>query len=479
MIRIKCKKLLKLFIVLVFILSSCAINVSTGEYKNKYIISAYYKPEEQSIFATQRLIYKNTEDVEIDSIYFHLYPNAFKDKDTAPMIGDIYDNYPKGFNPGQIDIINIRIDKTDVKYAVEGQDKTLLCVKLNKPLKIGEKTEIKMDFQEKLPIARTDFGSFNGISIFENWYPILCVYDSEGWHKEPSCRMGESNFSEVSDYEVEIELPENEIVASTGEIVKEKKIGNGRKLVELEADNVRDFTWVSSSKFKMVEKKHSGVMIRSYFLNDDKVRGIDALNFATRALDFYNETFGKYPYDRFSIVETYLYGGAMEYPLLTTIGEQYYKHPDEKSLESAVVHELAHQWWYVVVGNNEYKEPWLDEALATYTEAMYFEKFYGADAAKQRINPKVGLARFERVPGDNMGKFRNNSEYNLVVYLKGAYILDELRRKIGDTNFLNVMKSYYNNNTFKNASVADFLKELEKICGSEAVEFVKLRLAGA
>src|SRR5690554_2638550 len=117
--------------------------------------------------------------------------------------------------------------------------------------------------------------------------------------------MGESNFSEVSDYTVEIELPENEIVASSAQEEKEKKIGNGRKLLTLKADNVRDFTWISSNKFQKAERKHNGVTIKSYFLNEDKVRGIDAINMAVRALDFYNESFGEYPYDSFSIVQTY------------------------------------------------------------------------------------------------------------------------------------------------------------------------------
>lgn len=477
MVRIRFKKLTLILVALVFLFCGCGIKLTPLVYKNKYSISVYYKPQELSIFGTQKVSYKNTEDKELKNIYFHIYPNAFRDKETAPMIGDMRDNYPKGFNPGQIDIINIWVNSESTEWVVEGKDKTLLNVKLKEPLAINQKIEIKIDFQEKLPEACTDFGSYNGIACFENWYPVLCVYDEEGWHKEPSCRMGESNFSEISDYTVEIDLPGDEVVASSGKCIREKELDSGRKVITLKADSVRDFTWVSSSSFKTVEKKHKGVLIKSYFLDEDKVRGIAALDYGARAIDFFSETFGKYTYDNLSIVQTYLYGGAMEYPLLTAIGEQFYRHWDEKTFEGVIAHEIAHQWWYVIVGNNEYKEPWLDEAMATYSEAMYFEKYYGKEMMKQRINSKAGLARFDRSTGDSMDKFKTGSEYNLVVYMKGAYILDQLRKKVGDDKFIESINKYYAKYKFKNASSEDFFNIIQEVCGDEPVEFLKSQLS--
>jgi aminopeptidase N len=390
----------------------------------------------------------------------------------------VKENYPYGFNPGQIDIVGVWVDGKTVDWNMEGKEETLLSVKLGKPLKQGGSANIKIDFQEKIPHSKTDFGSYSGVSCFENWYPVLCVYDSEGWHKEPGSKIGESNFSEVSDYTVNINLPVDEVVASSGKCIKESKTGNNRKDVILKESNVRDFTWVSSNKFKKVEKKINGITVISYFLDRDKQKGIAAMNFASRAIEFYSETAGKYPYDRLSVVETGLYGGAMEYPLLISIGEQYYKYKDARILEGAVAHETAHQWWYVIVGNNEYREPWLDESFAEYSEAMYFEKYYGRDSIKQKINYRVGVTNFDRVPADSMDKFSSGSEYSLVVYMKGAYILDQLRNKVGDENFYKVLKEYYEEHKFKNASSQDFFDIVQGVCGSEAKEFIKLRLMG-
>jgi len=479
MVGIKVKKAFLLVIILFFLSSGCGLRVfNLKEYNNKYSISVYYKPEQLSIFGTERLSYKNSEDVMLNNLYFHLYPNAFRKKETAPMIGDIRDNYPNGFNPGQIDIVNVWVGDKPVKWSVEGSDKTLLMIQFEKPLMAGEKAEVRIDFQEKLPLACTDFGSYDGIACFENWYPVLCVYDEDGWHKEPTCRMGEANFSEIADYIVDIDLPQNEVVAFSGKFIKEKKTAIGRKSVTLKADDVRDFTWISSSRFKKVEKKQGKITIKSYFLDEDKVRGVETLDFAARAFEFFNEKFGEYPYDSFSIVETYLYGGAMEYPMMTAVGRQYYKYPDGKSLEGAVAHEIAHQWWYVVVGNNEFSEPWLDESMATYSEAMYFDKYYGSDMMKQIINQRVGMTKFERSTNDSMDKFKTGSEYSLVVYSKGAYILDQFKKRVGDENFTKVLRKYYNDYKFKNACTDDFLGVVYEICGSAAAEFIKLGLSG-
>lgn len=452
--------------------------MAEGNYKSNYNIDVYYKPEESSIFGRERVLYKNTEDRELKEVYFHLYANYFKKKSTVPMLGDIYNNYPEGFNPGQIDIINVKVNEREAIWKTEGEEETILSVKLSTPLKVGNKIQIDIDFQEKLPISRTDFGSFNKIACFENWYPVLCVFDKDGWHKERVCKMGESNFSEISDYTIAIDLPENEVVASSGKIVDERKFSSGRKSITIKADNVRDFTWISSSELKTAEKKSGKVLIKSYFLEEDKGRGVAAIGYAERALKFFSEVFGQYPYDSFNIVETYLYGGAMEYPLLTSISRDYYKSFDEKALEGAVVHETAHQWWYVTVGNNEYREPWLDEALATYSEAMYFERYYGKEAMSRTLSPSWSLEKLDKSPGDRLDRFENATEYSIIVYLKGANILDQFRNRVSDIKFYETIQKYYSLYKFKNASISDFLDIVKSVCGSSASDYIKLKLSG-
>lgn len=472
MMEIKFKRLAVLVFTLIFIFSGCSLITSggTSEYKNRYQISVFYNPDESSIYGSQKIYYKNTEDTDLDEIYFHIYPNAFRGKSTAPMIGDFGENYPEGFNPGQLDIVGVWINGSPVKWIVEGDADTILCIKPLDKVKKNQKVTIKIDYQERLPQARTDFGSYNGIACFENWYPVLCVYDNDGWHKEPYSKLGEANFSEVADYIVQINLPKDEVVASTGKCVRESSSGTGRKLVTLKAGNVRDFAWISSRYFKTVEKKYAGVTIKSFFINDHREMGVSVLDMCCRALDFYNKAFGAYPYDTFNIVETNLYGGAMEYPEVSSIGWQYYTYKNQNMLESVVAHELAHQWWYVAVGNNEYREPWLDESMAEYSECMYLKK---------NLNDIAAVYNSPRLIKDSVDKFSNIAEYNFVVYIKGARMLDEFRQKVGDEKFLDIMRKYYSSYKFKNADTDGFLNVVDDVCGDEAVKFIKLRLNGS
>lgn len=471
--------MMMMLIVTVFLVTGCSADIFSLNNRNKYILNAYYNLEDRSLFCSQKLIYKNTEDTSLEEIYFHIYPNAFLEESTAPMIGGVFQNYPNGFNPGSIDIISVWIEGKTASWEVLGMDKTLLMVKLKKPLEINQNIEVKIDFNERLPESKTDFGYFQGVACFENWYPIVSVYDQDGWNKNLSRKIGEVNFSETSDYIVEINLPQDQIVASTGRCIKEKKHGNGRKKVTLKADNVRDFTWICSNRFTTFEKKAGKVLIKAYLLDDNTKIGMETLDMGQRAIEFFSNTFGEYPYDTFSIVETYLYGGAMEYPMLTSIGQEFFKSADKKVLESGIAHEIAHQWWYVVVGNNEYKNPWLDESLATYSEAMYFEKYYGKQELNVRIDPKIALMRFNNSIGDSMEKFDNPLEYSLVVYLKGAHMLNQFRQIVGDKKFIETLSKYYNTYKFKNADTTDFLKIVRLVCGSEAERFFVLKLKTA
>lgn len=475
MVQIKLRKLAVFILIFIFLIDGCAVRTASGAYKNKYVIDVYYNPGEMSIFGSQKLYYKNTEDKALEELYFHLYPNAFRSEDTAPMMGGVEDNYPAGFNPGQIDIIGVWVDGERVIWSTEDTGDTILRVSIGRRLETGEKAEIRVDFQEKIPYGRTDFGSYGGIACFENWYPILCIYDSSGWHTEPVCRIGEANFSEVSDYEVRLDLPGGEQVAHTGECKGVRGRGSDRKVITIAAEDVRDFTWISSGGFRKLEAQHNGIVIKSYFLDNDKDMGALALDTCARAIDFYSERFGKYPYGAFSVVETPLYGGAMEYPMLASVGSDYYSGRGRERLESAVAHEVAHQWWYAVVGNNEYSQPWLDEALSTYAEGLYLEKYYGGYALRNRLDIS-GTSRYKNRPGSGMDKFKSTDEYNGVVYIRGANILNGLRENVGDEAFYSVLKRYYETYKFKNADIADFLDVVRDVCGEQAAEFIKLRL---
>ena len=234
---------------------------------------------------------------------------------------------------------------------------------LSKPFKPKDKLVMTVEFDAVLPPACGRFGYGKNTFNIGNWYPILATYDDKGWHKEPYYDVGDPFYSEVGIYDVHISAPKDYIIAASGSL-QEKREKADQIVWNFKTDLVRDFAWVASNKFRTVNLNIGKTRITSYYLEGDEDYGQEALEYAQKALVFFNNYFGEYPYSDYSVVASDFYIGGMEYPNLVIIGEEFYRPGD--FLEYVIVHETAHQWWYGLVGNNQVMEAWLDEALAEY-----------------------------------------------------------------------------------------------------------------
>ncbi len=434
-----------------------------------YQIKAAFNDEDKLIVGSQRLTYKNTADRELSNLYLHIYPNAFMDKSSVPFESEELDNvYYNGFNPGWIKINEVRLNNKKVSYKVMGDASTVLRISPATALKAGEEVQIHIDFKVQLPnvIGRMGYGE-NTINI-TNWYPIMAVFDAEGWHLDPYFPIGDPFYSEVSAYEVTLEIPEDYVLATTGNILK-RQVKKNRATYSINAENVRDFALILSKDFQLDSSEVNGIAINSYTLKGE--RSELALQYGVDAIKIFNELFGVYPYQQLSIVASDFFLGGMEYPNLVMISEELYSMKEDFPLEYVIAHEIAHQWWYGIVGNNEIAEPWLDEALTEYATLMYFEKKYGAHI-KEQIFEKMIKAQYnnyiniEADKGEgilrSLREFDSSLEYSSIVYSKGAMFVEELRRAMGEEAFIAALREYYQSFMFKNATTLDFYKICEK-----------------
>lgn len=450
----------------------------SNDTRNKYIIKVDYDRSKQTARASETITFLNSQKSPLNDIAIHLFANAYKNEASVPVIGSITNNFPNGFNPGYIKVSNVKVDGREVKYSI---DSMIMDIKLNEPVKPGSSVSIGMDFELKIPVAKTRFGSYEGVTQFVYWYPILAVYDG-GWQVRQYNRIGESNYSDAADYDVSITLPADEKVAATGDNMSED-IGaahkSGYKTVKLSASGVRDFAWVCSKDFIVEETVTEGIRIKSYYLKKNEKTGSNADDYTARVLNYYNSIFGKYPYSTLSVVDTYLYGGGMEYPQLISLGQSLYE--SDQTLEHGIAHEVAHQWWYVAVGSDEYKNPWLDEGMAQYSAELYTAK-YSADKqylGKVMEGYRAGWKKDMPVTSP-VNKFAQWNQYSTVSYKMGAAALDRLRSDIGDEKFFKVMSTYYQRYKFKNADTKAFVQVISDIAGNrEAESFTGLLNAGA
>jgi aminopeptidase N len=417
--------------------------------------------------------FKNKYNSSLKEMVFHLYPDSYNSADTRPSIGTTLTELSEE-EIGDIKISSLKVNGTETKYT---EDKQILKFSLDKALKPGETVEIAIAFTLKIPRTMDRLGYENNQYSLTNWYPILSIYDekSSTWDETPFHPVGESNYSDTSDYKVAVSVPKGMVVVTTGVKISQLE-EKSRDKINFEALNNRDFVLFLSKDYKLLSKEVDGIMVNCYYLKEETTAK-RMLELACESLKFFNDTFGKYPYPEYDVVETYLQGGAMEYPTVTQMGpyvqlSEDYRNDSLTFFDEAVVHETAHQWWYSTVGNNEFKEPILDESFTAHSTALFFESAFG------EYHPGAVKAALLRAPIKttrpiyrSTDKFTWN-DFGAVVYGLGPVVLEDLRQKVGQDKFIDIFKTYYEKYKFKNATFEGFLQVVKEKCGKEASDYV-------
>ena len=443
---------------------------------NVYDIFVDYDNDSHSADCFEKVTYVNVSNNAFESLYFHLYPNAFKENSKKEVVTktNFEKAYPNGESFGSIVIQSVTIKNQDVNFDISGEDENILEIPLLEKLYPDEKVEICIDFALFLPNINHRFGYGNNTINFGNFYPIACVYDEvKGFKKDLYTSNGDPFCSDVANYNVEIKYDEKLTLASGGQQGKMLK-KEGKKTVCVTACDVRDFCFVLSEKFEIIEDEIEGVNVKYYFYDDENAQ--DSLKTAICALSTFNEMFGEYPYKTLSVVQTSFFCGGMEYPNLVMISDLIKERLDK---DYVIVHEIAHQWWYGVVGNDEFNEPWVDESLTEYSTVLFFEKNdYGVDYGKLIENATSQYKffvetyskiyeNFDTSMNRSLKEFKTEPEYIHLIYTKGVIMYDTLRTLYGEKKFNKAIKSYYDNNKFKIASGEELINCFEKKCNAK------------
>ncbi len=445
---------------------------------NRYDIDAVLDTVNKVLTAEQQVEYVNNEDVDLSELYFHVYTNAFKNKDTAPFLFDDFSRaYERGFQPGYTDIAAVELvggqNRQTLEYNLQGEGDTILRIKLSEPLKPGDSADLRLSYKVVIPPAGERFGYGEGNINMGNWYPVAAVYDDEGWNLDKYFPVGDPFYSDTSDYIVRIKTPKEYTIAASGMLVEEKLEGDFKQW-EFKAENMRDFAFIASDRFQMAEDKVGDIVVKSYYYKGHEAKGKLALEYGRKSIEIFNNSFGKYPYPTYSVVETEFPSG-MEYPGLVYINKNYYENDNYRdALLYTTVHETAHQWWYGVVGNDQIDEAWLDEGFATYSEGVFTEMEYGRDNGKyyyeyleESAKTDIATRAYDGVILKPLSRYANWDDYGPAVYTGGAVLLNEIRKQVGDEDFFRILQTYYHEYSFRIATTEDFLEICEQVSGKE------------
>jgi hypothetical protein len=356
-----------------------------------YKINVALNDEKHEISGTEEIEYVNNSPDQLTYLYFHLWPNAYKNNQTAlakqmVLNGSRKLQFAKKEQRGYITNLAFELNGRPAKLEYEQQDVAKLV--LNEPLKPGEKITIRTPFTVKVPGAFSRLGHVGQSYQITQWYPKPAVYDRKGWHQMPYLDQGEF-YSEFGKFDVKITLPENYTVGATGELQTASELrrldslatvtagkssfGNDMtfpasaaktKTLHYVQDKIHDFAWFADKRFNVLKdtvqlpESKRPVITWQMFLNKNADGWLKRRNDINDAVYYYSKHVGEYPYAAATAVDGVLGEGVggMEYPMVTV------------TFPSAIIHEVGHNWFYGILGSDERQHPWMDEGLNSYVE---------------------------------------------------------------------------------------------------------------
>ncbi|GAB5490574.1 MAG: hypothetical protein Phog2KO_07890 [Phototrophicaceae bacterium] len=408
----------------------CGVEAVGEHIQHNIIANVNYT--QKTVQVSQEISYRNDEQVALAEIVLAVEPNAYD---------------------GAFALDSIRLNDNEPLHTL---DRNRLTVRLPITLNPGCVANIQLAFNLTIPrigIGATSFKGFFGYSERQlnlgHWLPTPAPRANEAWLINNSQSIGEQNVLEQADWTVQINVldSDNMVIGASGSV---EEIGENQWRYVL--NSARDFTvsmspsWSVSSQTTTrgtsVEVYHFGDTIRS--VEGGTVNGAShALTISVQALEQFESLYGDYPYERLLVIQGDFPDG-MEFTGLVFVSTNWfygYEGGIQNYLSLITIHEVSHQWWYARVGNDAANDPWLDEALATYSEYVYIEEYY-PDLRDWWWSFRVAWLNPQGDVDSDVYQFETGRDYINAVYLRGVQMLHNLREDIGTEDFFDLLSAY-------------------------------------
>nr|MDQ3047261.1 M1 family metallopeptidase [Bacteroidota bacterium] len=463
-----------------------------------YTINVKLDDVKHELTADESIEYINNSPSTLTFLYFHLWPNAYKDQSTALAQqqlenGETFFYYSKEEDRGYIDGLDFKVDGQSVKWDYVKDSIDICRINLNTPVKSGEKITITTPFHVKIPSGEISrLGHIGQSYQITQWFPKPAVFDKHGWNYMPYLNQGEF-YSEFGSFDVSITLPKNYVLGATGDMINaeeemawlDAKVSATKaitdfdskdltfpasdsltKTIRFKQSNVHDFAWFCDKRYHVlkgeVETPHTKNRVTTWvmFTNAEGDLWKNSISYMNDAIYYYSLWNGDYPYSQCTAVDgTISAGGGMEYPNITVIGSS----GNAFSLDVVITHEVGHNWFYGMLGSNERLHPWMDEGINSFNELRYVETKY---PDRKLLEGNTGLAK-----AFDLTRYKHKSQYELayllsakknedqpiefpsaeytqlnyggVVYSKTAIAFDYLMAYLGESVMNEAMQKYF------------------------------------
>jgi hypothetical protein len=448
-----------------------------------YDIEVQLRPTERALSATEHIYYTNHSDYLIDTLYFNLYPNAFRDENSLFLkrCEKLRKRCKRENNWGRLDLKrtvleNDQVDLRSQLIPLSEHDMTVVKLPLAQSLRPRESLDIHIEFEVKLPEVIDRLGYKGDNFIIAQWFPKLGVFEGGRWRCYPYQQNTEP-FADFGDYRVKITLPKEFVVAACGYLQSEKDNGDGTKTLSYQAPEVHDFGWAADPSYEIFTDSVQEIEIELYLKPDHTNKASRILSAAKGALRYCIREFGEYPYRKLTIVDTEIAGNGMELPTMITITARYFPFCFNRFEEAVTVHEVVHQWFYGMLASNQAEEAWLDEGFTTYVSAKILKQMFGEGNFVDFCGLQFGAYQMDRLtylweastdpiyqPG---WEFDTELSYFASTYSKASLALKTLEGYLGSEVVDSVLANYTRKFRFRHPTTSDFVSIAEEVSNQD------------
>jgi hypothetical protein len=410
---------------------------------------------------SEQVSYLNETPDALSDLVFRLYPNALTRQPSLAITSAAVEGQP-----------------VEVELSVED---TALRLPLSAPLAPGERVEVGLSFTFNLPseeeIGWGRLADTRGVAVLSSFLPMLSVYDEDGWWLDFPDETGDPSYSAVALWDVSLIAPADLKVASTGTTV-ETIPDDGVTAYRFVTGPVRDFSLALSADFEVTSEVQDGVTVNIWSSPGSDQDDRAALRVAFDSLRIYDQRFGLYPFGELDVVEAPISAAGIEYPGLIYITSGIWdSEGDTVYFEWVISHEVAHQWWYSMVGNNQVEAPWIDEGLTEYSVELYFAGVRGPDGAdlvRSFYEAEVESYIAEegrREPVGRPAPSYDDTQYRVFVYSAGALFYNHLADEYGSDAVIQFLQTYYDRFRYDQVNNAELEQLVEETFGIDAGDF--------
>jgi hypothetical protein len=464
-----------------------------------YEIDAKYDAGSHTVNATEVLTYHNLTGQALDHFPFHLYQNAFQPNSTfvreAKIAGNRDTSYDKweAKEYGSEDIKSLEVvgqgDLTSQLQYIQPDDgnkddKTVVDVRVPKPIAAGGYVQFKIAFQTRFPETQARSGWKRDFVLGGQWFPKVGVWWHGAWNCHQYHAMTEF-FADFGVYDVKLTVPQYEVVGASGVKVAEASNPDNTKTLAYHGDDIHDFAWTASPRYKVKEdgvfQGQMGPVQMRILMQPAHWNQVGRHEkILKESLEHFENWYGPYPYKTITLVdpEPDSAAGGMEYPTFIT-GDTSWFMPEGLHLPEIVIeHEFGHQYWYGMVATNEFEDAWMDEGINSYTEVKVLDSILGKNTSgmnlagatlgereMQRLG-YIGVADVDPIAQKAYDYYSFNS-YGGITYGKTASALLTLEGIIGEDTMAKAMHTYFMKYRFTHPTKEDFLKTIEEVSGKD------------